>query len=86
MEHFGTFDTLKELIDEMILNKTFLLVPDLLEGERIKVTLYEKIGLSGKKNVNDMIVERFLDVSTPKISSFKVISFLHYIFCCFYKN
>jgi len=52
----------------MILNKTFFIVPDSLEGGCARVTLYEK----GRVNVNDMIIQRFLEKTTTKLPLFEV--------------
>lgn len=65
-DNFGTFDGLKELLDEMILNKTFFLVPDSI-GNYPRVTLYEKGGI----NVNDMIIQRFLEKTSTKLPLFE---------------
>ncbi|XP_022167500.1 tudor domain-containing protein 7-like isoform X3 [Myzus persicae] len=67
LDNFGTFDGLKELLDEMILNKTFFVVPDSLEEGCARVTLYEK----GRVNVNDMIIQRFLERTTTKLPLFE---------------
>jgi len=64
----------------MILNKTFFLVPDSLEEGCARVTLYEK----GRVNVNDMIIQRFLEKTTTKLPLFEVnillnnVYFVHY--------
>jgi len=78
-DNFGTFDGLKELLDEMILNKTFFLVPDSI-GNYPRVTLYEKGGI----NVNDMIIQRFLEKTSTKLPLFEVNNliwayFVHYL-------
>lgn len=52
----------------MILNKTFFIVPDSLEEGCARVTLYEK----GRVNVNDMIIQRFLEKTTTKLPLFEV--------------
>ncbi|XP_060876676.1 uncharacterized protein LOC132949690 isoform X1 [Metopolophium dirhodum] len=67
LDNFGTFDGLKELLDEMILNKTFFIVPDSLEEGCARVTLYEK----GRVNVNDMIIQRFLEKTSTKLPLFE---------------
>ncbi|KAL5233145.1 hypothetical protein ACI65C_000555 [Semiaphis heraclei] len=67
LDNFGTFDGLKELLDEMILNKTFFVVPDSLEEGYARVTLYEK----GRVNVNDMIIKRFLEKTSTKLPLFE---------------
>ncbi|XP_016658330.1 uncharacterized protein LOC100161737 [Acyrthosiphon pisum] len=67
LDNFGTFDGLKELLDEMILNKTFFVVPDSLEEGCARVTLYEK----GRVNVNDMIIQRFLEKTCTKLPLFE---------------
>lgn len=54
----------------MILNKTFFVVPDSLEEGCARVTLYEK----GRVNVNDMIIQRFLERTTTKLPLFEVIN------------
>lgn len=72
MENFRTFDGLKELLDEMILNKTFFLVPDSIEDGYFRVTLYEKNEISDRINVNDMIIQRFLEKTVAKLPSFNV--------------
>lgn len=73
MDNFGTFDSLKVLLDEMILNKTFFLIPDSIEnGYATRITLFEKNGLSDRVNVNDMIIQRFLEKSVVKLPSFEV--------------
>lgn len=83
MDNFGTFDSLKVLLDEMILNKTFFLVPDLIEhGYATRITLFEKNGLS----VNNMIIQRFLEKSVAKLPLIKVnnlfvYKLFHYYYC-----
>lgn len=72
MDNFGTFDGLKELLDEMILNKTFFLIPDSINDGYARVTLYEKNKMSERVNVNDMIIERFLEKTVAKLPSFEV--------------
>jgi len=72
LSNFGTFDGLKELLDEMILNKTFFLIPDSLENGCSRITLYEKNEMSDKVNVNDMIIQRFLEKTVAKLPSFEV--------------
>uniref|UniRef100_A0A2S2PIN6 Tudor domain-containing protein 7 n=1 Tax=Schizaphis graminum TaxID=13262 RepID=A0A2S2PIN6_SCHGA len=66
LDNVGSFDGLKELLDEMILNKTFFLVPDSIENYP-KITLYEKGGI----NVNNMIIERFLEKTSTKLPLFE---------------
>lgn len=58
----------------MILNKTFFLLPDTIEeGYLPRVTLYEKkSGVSNRVNVNDLIVQRFLEKTIPRLPSFEV--------------
>lgn len=59
----------------MILNKTFFVVPDSLEEGYTKVTLYEK----GRVNVNDMIVQRFLEKTYTKLPLFEVNYIIKFI-------
>lgn len=72
LDNFGTFYGLKELLDEIILNKTFFLIPDSLEDGYARVTLYEKGDISDRVNVNDMIIDRFLQKTIAKLPSFEV--------------
>ncbi|XP_025206964.1 tudor domain-containing protein 7B isoform X2 [Melanaphis sacchari] len=66
LDNFGSFDGLKELLDEMILNKTFFLKPDSI-GNSPRITLYEKGGI----NVNDMIIQRFVEKTSTKLPLFE---------------
>lgn len=72
MDNFGAFDGLKELLDEMILNKTFFLVPDSLEDGYARVTLYEKGEGSDRININEIIIQRLLEKSVNRLPSFEV--------------
>lgn len=72
LDNFGTFEGLKELLDEIILNKTFFLVPDTFEDGYARITLYEKGEVSNRLNVNDMIIKRFLEKTIAKLPSFEV--------------
>lgn len=58
----------------MILNKTFFLVPDRLDEDGARVTLYEKGGLSGsdRVNVNEKIMHSFLQRTLARLPSFEV--------------
>ncbi|VVC37988.1 OST-HTH/LOTUS domain,Tudor domain [Cinara cedri] len=69
-DNFGTFDGLRELLNEMILNKTFFVVPDSLE-DGARVTLYEKGETCDRINVNNMIIQRFLEKTIVKLPSFE---------------
>lgn len=72
LDNFGTFYGLKELLDEIILNKTFFLIPDSFEDGYARVTLYEKGDVCNRINVNDMIIDRFLQKTIAKLPSFEV--------------
>lgn len=72
LDNFGTFDGLKELMDEMVLNKTFFLKPDSFEEGYTRVTLYEKGNGSERINVNEMIIKRLLEKSIARLPSFEV--------------
>lgn len=74
MDYFDAFYDLKELLDEMILNKTFFLLPNTLEeGYLPRVTLYEKkSGESNRVNINDLLVQRFLEKTIPRLPTFEV--------------
>lgn len=64
---------MKELLDEMILNKTFFLVPDRLDEEGARVTLYEKgLSDSDRVNVNEKIMHSFLEKTLTRLPSFEV--------------
>lgn len=80
MDNFSVFEGLKELLDEMILNKTFFLIPDSLEGYT-RVTLYEKGEGADRISVNDLIIQRLVEKSIVRLPSFEVIylvfSFTH---------
>lgn len=85
MENFGTFDSLKLLLDEMILNKTFFLIPDSIEhGYATRITLFEKNEISERVNVNDMIIQRFLEKTVVKLPAFEVINISTYQFFQYY--
>lgn len=79
MDNFETFYGLKELLDEMILDKTFFLLPNSLEeGYVPTITLYEKSGISDRVNVNDLIIQRFLEKTIPRLPSFEVKYFIFF--------
>lgn len=78
LDNFGSFDGLKELLDEMILNKTFFLLPDSLEEGYARVSLYEKGKESDRINVNELIIQRLLEKSIAKLPSIEVMSSLYY--------
>lgn len=70
--NFSTFIGLKEILDEMLLNKSFVLIPDDLEDPNLPVvTLYEKKG-NEFININDLIITKFLVKTTTKLPSFEV--------------
>jgi hypothetical protein len=72
LDNFGTFEGLKLILDEIILNKTFFLIPDSLEDVP-RVTLYEKgEGSSDRVNVNNLIIQKFLAKSVARLPSFEV--------------
>lgn len=75
MNNFGTFDCLKIILDEMILNKTFFLIPDSLEEGIAMVTLYEKGEGSDRINVNHLIIQKFINKSIARLPPFEVIYF-----------
>ncbi|XP_025412792.1 tudor domain-containing protein 7-like isoform X2 [Sipha flava] len=71
LDNFGTFEGLKLILDEIILNKTFFLIPDSLEDVP-RVTLYEKgEGSSDRVNVNNLIIQKFLAKSVARLPSFE---------------
>lgn len=72
MDNFGTFDGLKVILDEIILNKTFFLIPDSLEDGIARVTLFEKGEGSDRVNVNNLIIQKFLAKSVARLPSFEV--------------
>lgn len=67
------FEGLKELLDEMILNKTFFLIPDSFDEGYTRVTLYEKGEGTDRINVNDLIIQRLVEKSVVRLPSFEVI-------------
>lgn len=58
-------------MDEIILNKTFFLIPDSLEDVNY-VTLYEKKG-ADRININELIAQKFLEKTIARLPSFEVI-------------
>ncbi|XP_050522077.1 uncharacterized protein LOC126894827 [Daktulosphaira vitifoliae] len=72
LENFSTFIGLKEILDEMLLNKSFILIPDNLEDDPNlpTVTLYEKKG-NEFTNVNELIITKFLTKTVTKLPSFE---------------
>ncbi|XP_050440496.1 uncharacterized protein LOC126845703 isoform X2 [Adelges cooleyi] len=70
LENFSAFFGLKDILDEVLLNKKFVLVPDNLEDPTLPtVTLYETT--DDMTNVNDLIVQKFIEKSITKLPLFE---------------
>ncbi|VVC36913.1 Tudor domain [Cinara cedri] len=70
LDNFDTFDGLQEILNEMILNKTFFVVPDSLE-DCARVTLYEQRKTCYRINVNTMIKQQLIETTIIKLPSFE---------------
>lgn len=70
----------------MILTKTFFAIPDSLE-DGTRITLYEKgEKASDRINVNDKIIQRFLEKTIVKLPSFEVNNINILFYSHYYNN
>lgn len=85
MENFSTFHSLKKLLDEIILNKTFSIIFDSKKnGCGTRITLFEENGLSNKVNINEIIIQQILEKSVIGLPAFEVNDLSIYIYCLHY--